>query len=433
MSYRVRGLRACLLAAMLSVAACNTQAEPTATPAATPVPAIPLNAATGDVRASGTVEPARRAALSFAVTGRVDAVDVAVGDVVDAGAPLIRLEQTDAAAAVEEASAALFKAQAARQDLVAGPRAAEIEIAQAQLDAAQARLAQLAESARPEDVAAARAELRAAQSAYQQLYEGPQENERIAAQAALAAAKATLRQAQSAYNEVAWQSNVGMLPESRDLEEATIALEAAQARYDALFADPTGAAATAAQARIAEAEAALERLLAPGSEGQVAEAAAQVRSAQAQLDLLTGGARDGELAAAAVAVTQAEAALARAQAKLDALTLTAPFAGTVTAVDINPGEMAQPGVVVLTLADLAHLQVETTDLSERDVARVAVGQSVDVLIEALSHTVAGVVTQIAPQADIIGGDVVYTVKIQLDEQPAGLRWGMSADVDIRAE
>ncbi|MEZ4720004.1 MAG: efflux RND transporter periplasmic adaptor subunit [Caldilineaceae bacterium] len=107
-------------------------------------------------------------------------------------------------------------------------------------------------------------------------------------------------------------------------------------------------------------------------------------------------ARTANFAAAAVAVTQAEAELARAQAKLDALTLTAPFAGTVTAVDINPGEMAQPGVVVLTLADLAHLQVETTDLSERDVARGRRSERRRADRSAVVHTVAGVVTQIQP-------------------------------------
>ena len=32
-----------------------------------------------------------------------------------------------------------------------------------------------------------------------------------------------------------------------------------------------------------------------------------------------------------------------------------------------------------------------------------------------------------------GGDVVYAVKVGLDEQPPGLRWGMSVDVEIDTE
>ncbi len=41
--------------------------------------------------------------------------------------------------------------------------------------------------------------------------------------------------------------------------------------------------------------------------------------------------------------------------------------------------------------------------------------------------------EIAPQANTIGGDVVYPVTIALDEQPPGLRWGMSVEVEIAAE
>ncbi len=88
---------------------------------------------------------------------------------------------------------------------------------------------------------------------------------------------------------------------------------------------------------------------------------------------------------------------------------------------------------MLALTDLLHLQVETTDLSERDVARVALGQEALVYVEALGEEIQGQVVGIAPQATTIGGDVVYTVYVELDEQPAGLRWGMSTEVEIDTE
>jgi hypothetical protein len=43
------------------------------------------------------------------------------------------------------------------------------------------------------------------------------------------------------------------------------------------------------------------------------------------------------------------------------------------------------------------------------------------------------VTQVAAEATVIGGDVVYKVVVGLDEQPADLRWGMSVDVQIDEE
>jgi hypothetical protein len=97
---------------------------------------------------------------------------------------------------------------------------------------------------------------------------------------------------------------------------------------------------------------------------------------------------------------------------------------------VNPGEAVLAGQAVLTVAELGHLQVETTDLSERDVARVAAGQPVTVFVEALGQELRGRVTQIALQATVVGGDSVYAVTVELDDQPLGLRWGMSAEVDI---
>lgn len=163
-----------------------------------------------------------------------------------------------------------------------------------------------------------------------------------------------MKQAQSAYNQVKDRNDVGMLPQSRDLQQATNNYEAAKARYDLLFAGPEADAVAAGRAQVQQAQAALDRLLTPATPSQVAEAEALVRSAQAQLDLLQAGARDQELAVAAIAVTEAEAALRRAQSAQAATAIRAPFGGTVTALTVSPGEMVQPGGIVLTLADLAR-------------------------------------------------------------------------------
>ncbi|MDP2777283.1 MAG: HlyD family efflux transporter periplasmic adaptor subunit, partial [Anaerolineales bacterium] len=86
--------------------------------------------------------------------------------------------------------------------------------------------------------------------------------------------------------------------------------------------------------------------------------------------------------------------------------------------------------VVLTLATLDKLQIETTDLSERDITRVKIGQKVNLSIEALDVTVTGKVIRVSPIAKTVGGDVVYPVTIELDKQPAGLLWGMTVEVQI---
>jgi len=127
------------------------------------------------------------------------------------------------------------------------------------------------------------------------------------------------------------------------------------------------------------------------------------------------------------------AALDGAKANLVSGSLTAPFDGTIASVDVIAGELVQGGQVVLTLASLNDLQIETTDLSERDISRVKIGQSVNVYLEALDVTVTGKVILISPVSKTVGGDVVFPVTIKLDEQPEGLLWGMTAEVEIQTK
>ncbi len=130
-------------------------------------------------------------------------------------------------------------------------------------------------------------------------------------------------------------------------------------------------------------------------------------------------------------VARAQALVDSAKATLDAQSqLTAPFAGTVVTVDIFPAETVTPGQVVVVLGDLSSYRIETTDLSERDVPHVKIGQAVNVFVEALGQDFAGKVADVSNISSTLGGDVVYKVTINFDQQPQGLLWGMSADVEI---
>lgn len=129
-------------------------------------------------------------------------------------------------------------------------------------------------------------------------------------------------------------------------------------------------------------------------------------------------------------VEQARTKLATAEARLLQTSLTAPFDATIAEIQVHAGELAQSGQVVIRLGDLAHMQIQTTDLSERDVPHVQVGQRVRIYVEALHATATGKVIRVSPISDTVGGDVVFPVTIDLDEQPDGLLWGMTAEVEI---
>jgi multidrug resistance efflux pump len=162
----------------------------------------------------------------------------------------------------------------------------------------------------------------------------------------------------------------------------------------------------------------------------LAIAQADLAKSQRDYETLQKGPIPEDVALAQARLASAKAQLEAAQSALQDIELRAPFDGTVIELKVHPSEWVTPGEAVLVLVDLRVLHVETTDLSERDVPEIEVGQPVTVVIKALSQDVTGTVSEISPLADTLGGDVVYTTKIKLDSQPAGLRAGMSVDVQF---
>jgi HlyD family secretion protein len=349
---------------------------------ATPTPASSAGMSDNIVTASGTVVPAKQARLGFRLGGRVRQVLVKASDTVQAGEPLLRLEASELEAAVAQAKAGVV--------------------------AAQAQLALAKSGARPQEIAAAEAGLAAARAQLAQVKAGPRAEQIAVAQAQVQQAATNLARAQSLYDQV------------RGLGGSM--------EQDALYQrDAAGATLAAAQAQ-------LDLVKAGATVEEIAAAQATVDQAQAQLDLLKAGARPEELAAAQAHLDQATAAYNQALAALAEATLTAPFAGTVTAVAIHQGELAAPGLPIVTLGDLSVLRIKTTDLGESDVGRLQVGQTATVTFDALpGMRLQARVAEIAPMASSEQAGTNYTVTLDLAQTDPGLRWGMTAYVDVKVD
>jgi len=380
---------------------------------ASPAPTLaPLAAAqttrTSIVSAEGEVVPVKQATLSFEVAGRLAELLVSAGDTVEAGQTVARLAQTDWQQRVDEAEAALELAQAQLAQARAGARSEEIMAAQEALAAAQA------------GVSTARANLASAQAELARLEAGATPEELLAAQADMDSTAAALQLAQSEYDKIAWQSGLGATQQAINLRQASNDYERAKANYQALAKGATAEELDIAQAAIEAAR------------PQIEVAQAQARQAQAQLDLLLAGPAAEAITVAEAQVQQAQTALQGAKTALEKTVLVAPLSGTVGDVMVEEGETVMAGAPVLMIGDLSALQVETDDLSEVDVVEVAVGQDVEVSVDALPYLeLGGQVSKIAPMAEEQHGDIVYTVTIDLEEgAAASLRWGMTAYVDI---
>jgi biotin carboxyl carrier protein len=110
--------------------------------------------------------------------------------------------------------------------------------------------------------------------------------------------------------------------------------------------------------------------------------------------------------------------------------VTAPFAGTITNVLVHAGDTLLPGATIAVVADMRVLQVETSDVDEFLVSKVATGQRVQVNVDALDNLVlTGTVTNVAllPQSGTSGSSA-YPVILSVSALPPEVRAGMSVRV-----
>lgn len=104
--------------------------------------------------------------------------------------------------------------------------------------------------------------------------------------------------------------------------------------------------------------------------------------------------------AALVGLSVAQARLASARAQLDKTALVAPFDGVIGLREVSVGEVVSPGQALVNLVRLDPMQVDFS-LPESELGRVAVGQPVTVVVDALDGlSVQGEVTAIEPVIDI---------------------------------
>jgi HlyD family secretion protein len=362
------------------------------------------------VSATGEVVPVQWTTLSFALGGRVAEVPAQEGDVIETGQVIARLDTSDLDAAVAQAQADLASAQANLTKVQAGPTADQIDAAQQAVYAANARTVAavarrdaLTSSVTEDQIASAESQVVSAQIQRDEMYKQLTGLQAYTPRRCLAFEEKDLPCPLGEYETVEKAYNL-----------AETQLEAAQALVDELKRGPN-----ADLVRVQNA--------------QIWAASAQTAAAQAQLDLLRAQPFAEDVAAAQAQVAQAQAGVDQALAQLAQADLKAPFDGTVSSLNVDVGEFVAPGQPITDLGDLTDLQIETTDLSEIDVARVKVGSRVTVTFDALPDAqVEGTVIRIAPRASE-GTGVNYTTVIKLDQIPDGLRWGMTAFVDIEVD
>jgi len=359
---------------------------------------------TGDIAATvsttGSIEPASEANLAFRGAGVVDAVYPQVGDSVEQGDILARLDTDDLQLALEQAEI--------------NKRLAEIRVDQAQQEPEAIDIA-AAEAA----VESARANVAGARASYQDLLRGPTAAQRQAAEAGEKRAKVLLDSAQRAYNEIAHYPQAAMLPQAVQLEQATIDYEVAKANTQNTLTSATAGQKAAALAQIAAAESA-------------------VVQAEAALARLQRGVNQTDIDILLAQVDQADIAVRQAQMAMGNTELVASIDGVVSSINIRANEIPNPGLPAIVLTDTSDFHVEL-NVDEIDIAQLSLGQPVLITIDALDDSeLTGQVSRIDPVSGSGGlpaanAIVTYRVTIDIDPTEVQLRPGLTAAVSITTD
>ncbi|MBN2387126.1 MAG: efflux RND transporter periplasmic adaptor subunit [Anaerolineales bacterium] len=364
------------------LAGCSGQAEPSAgaAPLVGPLPVI----------SEGHVVPADALYLAFPARGRVEQVLVVEGQRVRQGQLLIRLADRQQAEA--SLAAAQLALEQARQDQEAFTRTATLARAvawQAFMDAQAARAA--------------------AEQRWEALDLDGIDDRLADAEAEARDRQQDLDDAQDTFDRYA-----DLDPDNASRQRAEDDLERAQEDFNAAMRQLEAVARQRDAVR-----ANLDLALAAEAEAQRAYEATRDGPDPEQLALLAA-----RLANAGAQVAAAENALANYE-------LTAPFAGTVTEINLSVNEYVGPETWAVLIADLDTWYVETSDLTELEVVRIAEGQTVTVVADALPQVeMHGVVERIGQSFQVQGGDVLYRVRIRLTDADPQLRWGMTVEIEF---
>jgi HlyD family secretion protein len=386
------------------------------------------------VNAAGRLEAIETANLQFEVSGTVAKVYVKQGARVEQGALLAELDTTELEQALRLAEIDLARAEAQHGKLLEPPAQADIAAAQAALDGANANLDNLFLGASEADIKAARVALDSAQANLQRVLSGPSTDSVTVAAAGLRKTEISLRQAQDAYNQVAYDSRSANF-QGAQLEQATIDYETALANYNLAVKDVENADVLSAQSQVASMDANLKKLLEGPTEAQIMTAQIQVVQAEANLQKLLEGPSEADIIISEAALKTARVNLEKAQRNLEKARLYSPLAGTVTQVNIKENEFPPPQTSAVSLADLSTF-ILTVEIDEIDINRIASRQPVVVTLDSLpDEAYEGTVDEIgiAPVASASGGIAAYEVIVLIDSQDAPFRIGMNVTADIETE
>jgi RND family efflux transporter MFP subunit len=330
-----------------------------------------------DVVATGAFKREREIDLSFRIPGVLRQVNFREGDIIAQGAIVASIDPTQVDAQIAQAQANAMQASAG-----IGQAQEQANAATSSIGAARAGQAQAIASAGQADANVGRA------------------------QAVLAQARADYENARRELGRDQTLANKGYVSRAR--------LDTRQTRVDVALAN----------VRAAEAGVTAAQQTAVAARAGINAAGAGVNQAEAGAGAAVAGVRAASGRAAAAQAGVNAAAFDRRWARL-----VAPAGGIVLTRLAEPGEVTAPGQPILVMADEQSPLILRTPVSDRDVARVKVGDPARIRVSAIGTELSGQVSRVAERADPRTGAFDVDVRIASN---AAIKTGFFAEARILA-
>lgn len=107
--------------------------------------------------------------------------------------------------------------------------------------------------------------------------------------------------------------------------------------------------------------------------------------------------------------------------------ITAPFSGIITSKTVKEGDMANPGMSLISLEAPGKFEV-VTRVPESEISKIKSGIDVDVVVKSINKTIKGKVIEVSTSAKNTGGQ--YLVKVALDKTETNILSGMVTSVQF---
>lgn len=402
-----------------------------------------------EVGVTGKVIPAKDVDMAFETSGRVSRVYVKVGELVKQGKVLASVGSGDQYATVLQRQARVDSEAAKLAEVQRGSRAEDITIATTELDGArityeqnlQSLVDQIKDSySKVDDGVRAKADqlFKNPRTVYPEVVSFDNYNLRISVndqrlrigEMLSAWTKTISTLSTGSYSETYLNEARNNLAIARtffnDLSEGVSSLNASDAVPQTTI-DKYKSDVSSARSAVGSAISALS------SAEQVYKTSKNAYTrAQDQLALKKAGSTVEQINSQVAILKSAEADLQSARALLGRTNITAPFEGLVTKVDTKEGEIASVNTNVIGMISASSYEIESF-ISESDIAKVRVGQSSRVTLDAYGRDIVflATVVQVDPAETVLDGVSTYKTKLQFTESDERVRSGMTANIVIQ--